>query len=101
MLMTNRLPFPVTISQLCRRSGGSPDSFRISTTLEYTPALVSILSDDSSHTNSFVAKYGILSGCVFRGKTREEAMVNIRDAIQGCMLSLEKHGKLGLVLLTK
>lgn len=41
----------------------------------------------------FVAECPALSGCVSQGKTREEAMVNIRDAIQGYLHSLEKHGE--------
>ena len=40
----------------------------------------------------FVAECPTLPGCVSQGKTREEAMANIRDAIQGYIASLEKHG---------
>ena len=40
----------------------------------------------------FVAECPTLPGCVSQGKTREEAMTNIRDAIQGYLQSLEKHG---------
>ena len=42
----------------------------------------------------FVAECPALSGCVSQGKTREEAMANIRDAIQGYLQSLEKHSEL-------
>ena len=31
--------------------------------------------------------------CVSQGKTRDEAMANIRDAIQGYLTSLKKHGE--------
>jgi antitoxin HicB len=41
----------------------------------------------------FVSECPALSGCVSQGKTREEAMTNIRDAIQGYLQSLEKHGE--------
>ena len=41
----------------------------------------------------FVAECPALPGCVSRGKTREEAMANIRDAIQGYLASLKKHGE--------
>ncbi|HXI85106.1 MAG TPA: type II toxin-antitoxin system HicB family antitoxin [Verrucomicrobiae bacterium] len=41
----------------------------------------------------FVAECPALPGCVSEGKTREEAMANIRDAIQGYLQSLEKHGE--------
>jgi predicted RNase H-like HicB family nuclease len=40
----------------------------------------------------FVAECPALPGCVSQGKTRDEAMVNIRDAIQGYLESLKKHG---------
>ena len=41
----------------------------------------------------FVAECPALPGCVSQGRTREEAMVNIRDAIQGYLASLKKHGE--------
>ncbi len=40
----------------------------------------------------FVAECPSLPGCISEGKTREEALVNIRDAIEGYLTSLEKHG---------
>ena len=41
----------------------------------------------------FVAEAPSLPGCVSQGSTREEAMNNIRDAIQGYLRSLEKHSE--------
>ncbi len=41
----------------------------------------------------FVAECPALPGCVSQGKTRDEAMTNIRDAIQGYLESLKKHGE--------
>ena len=41
----------------------------------------------------FVAECPALSGCVSQGKTRDEALANLRDAIQGYLFSLEKHGE--------
>ena len=41
----------------------------------------------------FVAECPVLPGCVSQGKTRAEAVANIRDAIQGYLQSLEKHGE--------
>ena len=40
----------------------------------------------------FVAECPALPGCVSQGRTRDEAMANIRDAIQGYLASLKKHG---------
>ncbi len=41
----------------------------------------------------FVATAPSLPGCVSEGKTRDEARMNIRDAIAGYVASLEKHGE--------
>jgi predicted RNase H-like HicB family nuclease len=35
----------------------------------------------------------VLPGCISQGKTRDEAIANIRDAIQGYLHSLEKHNE--------
>ncbi|MBI4167692.1 MAG: type II toxin-antitoxin system HicB family antitoxin [Candidatus Aenigmarchaeota archaeon] len=32
-----------------------------------------------------------LPGCISQGKTKEEAMKNIKDAINGYLISLKKH----------
>jgi len=39
----------------------------------------------------FVAECPNLPGCISQGKTREEALENIKDAIKGYLESLEKH----------
>ena len=39
----------------------------------------------------FVAECPTLPGCISQGATREEALVNIRDAISGYLVSLRKH----------
>jgi antitoxin HicB len=41
----------------------------------------------------FVATCPALPGCVSQGKTREEALTNMRDAIAGYVESLRKHGE--------
>ncbi len=41
--------------------------------------------------NLFVVECPTLPGCVSQGKTRTEAIKNIRDAIEGYMASLKKH----------
>lgn len=39
----------------------------------------------------FVAECPSLPGCVSQGKTREEALTNVKDAISGYLASLRKH----------
>ncbi|HEU4383579.1 MAG TPA: type II toxin-antitoxin system HicB family antitoxin [Anaeromyxobacteraceae bacterium] len=39
-----------------------------------------------------VATCPSLPGCVSEGRTRQEALTGIRDAIAGYVASLEKHG---------
>jgi predicted RNase H-like HicB family nuclease len=41
----------------------------------------------------FVAECPTLPGCVSQGKTRDEAIANIKDAIRGYIASLDKHGE--------
>ena len=40
-----------------------------------------------------VAECPSLPGCVSQGKTREEALANIEEAIKGYIASLHKHGE--------
>lgn len=39
----------------------------------------------------FVAECPSLPGCISQGKTRDEAIKNIQDAIKGYLESLKKH----------
>lgn len=39
----------------------------------------------------FIAECPSLPGCISQGKTREEAVENIHDAIKGYLESLKKH----------
>ena len=41
----------------------------------------------------FVAECPALPGCVSQGKTRAEALKNIKDAIDGYLASLKKHNE--------
>ncbi len=41
----------------------------------------------------FVAECPTLPGCISQGATREEAVRNIKDAIEGYIASLKKHGE--------
>jgi predicted RNase H-like HicB family nuclease len=42
----------------------------------------------------FVAECPALPGCASEGETVEEAMANIRDAIEGCLRVLREKGEL-------
>ncbi len=41
----------------------------------------------------YIAEVPELPGCLSQGKTLDEAIENIKDAIQGYLYVLEKHGK--------
>jgi len=41
----------------------------------------------------YVAEVPALPGCLSQGKTLDEAVANIRDAIKGYLYVQEKHGK--------
>lgn len=41
----------------------------------------------------YVAEVPALAGCISQGRTREEALENIRDAISAYLESLKKHGE--------
>ena len=42
---------------------------------------------------NFIAQCPSLPGCTSEGKKREEALVNIKDAIEGYLASLRKHNE--------
>lgn len=41
----------------------------------------------------YVAECPSLPGCISQGKTKEEAVKNIKDAIRGYLESLKKHNE--------
>ena len=41
----------------------------------------------------FVAECPTLPGCISQGKTRNEALENIKDAMKGYLESLKKHNE--------
>lgn len=48
---------------------------------------------ESDEDGVIVAEVPALPGCVSQGRTRSEALANIRDAIAGYLQSLDKHGE--------
>lgn len=50
-----------------------------------------IIEQDEDGT--FVAECPSLPGCLSQGKSRAEALKNIKDAIQGYLESLKKHNE--------
>jgi predicted RNase H-like HicB family nuclease len=48
---------------------------------------------EQDEDNVFVAVCETLPGCVSQGKTREDAIKNIKDAIHGYLVSLKKHNE--------
>ena len=50
-----------------------------------------IIEQDEDGT--YVAECPSLPGCVSQGNTRDEAIVNIQDAIRGYLQSLKKHNE--------
>ena len=41
----------------------------------------------------FATECPALPGCISQGKTRKEALINIKDAIKGYLESLKKHNE--------
>lgn len=41
----------------------------------------------------FIATVPELPGCISQGKTRDETMSNIKDAVLGYLISLKKHNE--------
>lgn len=51
------------------------------------------VSIERDEDDIFMARCPALPGCISEGKTRKEALVNIKDAIQGYIASLRKHNE--------
>ena len=52
--------------------------------------LVTLTSGEDGY---IVAECPSLPGCLSQGKTREEALSNVQEAIRGYLASLKKHGE--------
>ncbi|MBI4312487.1 MAG: type II toxin-antitoxin system HicB family antitoxin [Chloroflexi bacterium] len=52
--------------------------------------LITIEQDEDGF---FVASCPLLKGCHSQGRTEEEAIANIKEAIRGFLVSMERHGE--------
>lgn len=48
---------------------------------------------EQDEDGAFIAECPSLPGCISQGKSRNEALENIRDAIKGYLGSLKKHNE--------
>ena len=48
---------------------------------------------ETDEDGMFIATCPSLPGCVSQGKTRDEALTNVRDAMAAYVASLAKHGE--------
>jgi predicted RNase H-like HicB family nuclease len=48
---------------------------------------------EQDEDGTFVAEVPSLPGCVTQGATREQVLVNVREAIAGYLESLQAHGE--------
>ena len=48
---------------------------------------------EQDEDGTYVVECPTLPGCISQGKTREEAVRNIKDAIHGYLESLKKHNE--------
>ena len=46
---------------------------------------------EQDEEGNYIVQCPTLHGCISEGKTREEALANIKDAIEGYLASLKKH----------
>jgi antitoxin HicB len=46
---------------------------------------------EQDEDGNYTVQCPALPGCISEGKSREEALANIRDAIRGYLASLKKH----------
>jgi predicted RNase H-like HicB family nuclease len=51
-----------------------------------------VVTLETGEDNYIIAECPALPGCISQGKTREEALTNIREAIQGIVKVRQQHG---------
>jgi len=60
---------------------------------ETTPMRYPVIVTPDPEDGGFVAECPAIPGCVSEGDTVEQAMANIRDAIEGCIAVLREKGQ--------
>ena len=48
---------------------------------------------EQDEDGNFIAECPTLPGCISEGKTRKEALDNLKDAVKGYLQSLKKHNE--------
>ena len=48
---------------------------------------------EEAEEGGYVVTCPVLPGCISEGDTREEALTNIKDAIEGYLATLQDHGQ--------
>ena len=48
---------------------------------------------EQDEDGKFIAECPTLPGCISQGKTRTEALINVKDALIGYIASLKKHNE--------
>ena len=48
---------------------------------------------EQDKNGNYIVQCPALPGCISEGKTREEALTNIKDAIRGYLATLKKHNE--------
>jgi predicted RNase H-like HicB family nuclease len=56
------------------------------------PAMKMIVTLERDETGTVVAECPAIPGCVSQGKTEDEALANIREAIQACLEARAANG---------
>jgi len=51
------------------------------------------VSIERDEDGMFISRCPALPGCISQGKTRKEALANIKDAMEGYLASLKKHNE--------
>ena len=77
---------PLELKSLVRIQAGQPTTFHKETRMKYTVII------EKGRESGYVAHVPSLKGCVSQGETREEALVNVKEAIEAYVEALVEDG---------